>query len=167
MQISFRHSNYKATLSQPSDDENLIHDFVQPDNPLPSNHPISKCVTSKAIIRPAPAADDSDFYDDDYRDDEELTIFEEDDDELAEFDGDDEELIVFDEEDNEPTVFDDEDPACSTIPNPESSTPDPVITIQGEPPADDKNKATTSTFYRNNSYEGSNINYQKYSYWNK
>ena len=176
MQLSFRHSNYRATLSQPNDDENLINDFVQPDNPLPSNHPILKCVTSKTIIRPALAADDSDFYGDEHDADEEFTIFEEDDDELAEFDGDDEELIIFDEENDEPTVLDEEDatsyenaedPACSTIRNEESSTPDPVLTIQDDPPADHKNKATTSTFYWNNPYKGSNTNYQKYSYWNK
>ena len=166
MQISFRHSNYKATLSQPSDDENLIHDFVQPDNPLPSNHPILKCVSSKPAIRPALAADDSNFYDDEHDADEELTIFEEDDNELAEFDGDDEELIVFDEEDVTPCE-NSENPACSTIPNEESSTPDSVITIQGEPPVDHKNKANTSTFYWNNPYKGSSTNYQKYSYWNK
>lgn len=196
MQLSFRHSNYKATLSQNSNDENLIYDFVQPNNPLPSNDPILRCVTSKIIIRPALAADDNNFYGDDYRaneeltefdrDDEDLTLFEEDEEELTEFDGyddeltefdiDDEELIVFDEENDEPTVFDEEDvtpyenaedDACSTIPNEESSTPDPVITIQGEPPADHKHKATTSTFYWNNPYKGSSTNYQKYSYWNK
>lgn len=165
MQISFRHSNYRATLSQPIDDENLIYDFVQ-HNPLPSNQPILKCVTSKPAIRPFLAADDSDFYDDEHDADEELT----------EFDIDDEELIVFDDENDEPTVLDEEDvtpydnqedPACSTIPNEESSIPDPVIIIQGEPPADHNNKATTSTFYRNNPYKGSSINYQKYSYWTK
>ena len=176
MQLSFRHSNYRATLSQPNADENLIQDFVQPDNPSPSNHPISKCVTSKTIIRPALAADDSDFYGDEHDADEEFTIFEEDDDELAEFDGDDEELIVFFEENDEPTVLDeedvtphenDEDPACSTILNDENNPPDPVLTIQDEPPVDHKNKATTSTFYWNNPYKGSSTNYQKYSYWNK
>ena len=186
MQLSFRHSNYRATLSQPNADENLIQDFVQPDNPSPSNHPISKYVTSKTIIRPALAADDSNFYDDEYDADEELTIFDEDDDELYEFDGDDEELtefdgddeefIVFDEEDDELMVLDeedvisyenDEDPACSTIPNEESSTPDTVITIRDEPPTDHENKATTSTLYWNNPYKGSSTNYQKYSYWNK
>jgi hypothetical protein len=90
--------------------------------------------------------------------------------------GDDDELIVFDEENDEPTVLDEEDvtpydneedPACSTILNEESSTPDPVITIQDEPPADHENKATTSTFYWNNPYKGSSTNFQKYSYWNK
>ena len=155
MQISMRHSNYRAILSRSSDDENLIHDFVQPDNPLPSNHSISKCVTSKTIIRPALAPDDSD-YDDEHDADEEL--------------------IVFDEENDEPTVLDEEDvtpydneedPACSTIPNEESSTPDTVITIRDEPPTDHENKATTSTFYWNNPYKGSSTNFQKYSYWNK
>ena len=74
--------------------------------------------------------------------------------------------MVLDEEDVI-SYENDEDPACSTIPNEESSTPDPVLTIQDDPPADHKNKATTSTFYWNNPYKGSNTNYQKYSYWNK
>jgi hypothetical protein len=159
MQISFRHSNYKATLSQPSDDENLIHDFVQPDNPLPSNHPISKCVTSKAIIRPAPAADDSDFYDDDYRDDEELTIFEEDDDELAEFDGDDEELIIFDEEDDELTVLDGDDE--------EDIAPDPGLTVQDETPTDDETGATVLNWQNPYPCGTSSSYFQQCSYWNK
>ncbi len=163
MRISFRNSNYIATLSQPKTNQNIIDDLIQPNDLLPSNHPILKYVTSKAIIRPSLAADDSNFYE---ANDEELTVF----------DGDDEELI-FDEEDDELTVFneenitsdEDENPARSTILDEESTAPDPVLTVQDENPTDDGNNTTVSTFFWHNPFfnEISRSYFQQCSYWNK
>lgn len=166
MQLSFRHSSYKATISQPSDDENLIHDFVVPDKP--SNHPILKCVTSKIAIRPSLAADDSDFYNDEHDADEELTIFDEDDDEIIEFDEEYDEPMVFDEEDIA-SYENDEGPARSTILDEENTAPDPVLTVQDENPSNDGNNTTASTFFWHNPFfnEISRSYFQQCSYWNK
>lgn len=161
MEVLFRHSNYKATLRQPTTNQNVIDNIIERDVLLPSNHPILKYFTSKAIIRPSLAADDSNFYE---ADNEELTVF----------DGDDEELI-FDEEDDELTVFneenitsdEDENPARSTILDEESTAPDPILTVQDDNPTDDMNMATTSTFYWQNPYKVSSSNFQQCSYWTK
>lgn len=148
MQLSFRNYNYKATLSQPTTNQHVIANPIEPNNLLTSNHPILKCFTSKAIIRPSFGEDGN--YDDDYRnneeltasdrDDEELTIFDEDDEELTEFVEDSEAFTEFVEDSEEFIIFNEEDftpfentenPACSTVLNGENTAPDPVLTHDG------------------------------------
>lgn len=183
MQVSFRHSNYRATLKHPSTNNKLIDDLFEAKDLLPSNLPILKCASCKAIIRPS-LVDDSNFHNDDFPDeeehadfdgdDDELTEFDGDDEEHAEFDGNDEELVFFDEENDELTVFDgenitsyenDADPGGSTILDEERSAPDLLLTVPANNPSDNVNRST-STFYWQNPFLSQSF-FQKCSYWTK